>query len=601
MKNLILFCFIVVLMSYYCVAQSYVGAIWLLIPPSPASNGMGEIGVCLPDGDPVAGYFNPANGLRSYKGVSVACSNMEENWLRNLASNIELKHSYLGMNLIPAKYPFQLVINRQNTILDLGEQTYIDEYGNDVGTFTSQMNATAYSVATRYFGKLWKIPVDISVGLSRKNVIQDLIPDEYSNEGSGTSENIFYDAGVLVSIPMTLNFKDKWKFSLSPVFGYSMSNIGDSIVFIDRAMADPSPRLARTGISLSAKISLQGGWNLFEYRGGRAASDILVKPLTSHEDPIRYQSGFGDIDFIKNIILSKSDPELEISRGHEISFLDIYSYRFGRRIDLSGKIDLYEIGYGINSNGILDFLHYLTKIKLFTLLNRHINIRYDYSKWTEVYGHTLDDTEFSSYTFSFNNVDRIVELLIDNYRLDNSSLHNTGLTIVGGVNFSTMNFNDKDIQKKADVTFGQGYDFGIETKFKNFVTGISLTQYTTNYRLKIPVAFFYITPEFNDTYHYLTFYGLIPYSVIKPLIVFGGAQISNCMGRKVKVEDISDCIDCNEHSLNYGIITGVDFMFNSWIGLRTSYNYWLRNIENDFIEDRKFRLSGIRFNLLIKL
>jgi hypothetical protein len=509
---------------------------------------------------------------------------MKMDWLQNLASDIKFKHSYLGMNLIPAKYPFQLVLSRQNTILGLGEQTRMDEYGNDFGKFTSQMNATAYSVATRYFGKLWKIPIDISAGFSRKNVIQDLVPDEYLDHGSGTSENIFYDAGVLASIPLTLNVKDKWNISLSPAFGYSMSNIGDSVVFIDAAIADPSPRLARTGISLSAKLSLPNGWNLFEYRGGRAASDILVLPLYSNEDPIRYQSGFGDIDFIKNIILSKSDPELEISRG---------SYRFGRRINVSGKMDVYEIGYGINSNGILDLLHYLTKIKLFTLLNRHINITYNYAKWTEEVGHPVDDTEFSSYTFSFNNIDRIVKWLIDQYGSKYHSL-NTGLTLVGGVNFSTMTFNDKDIQKKAKVKFGQGYDFGIETGFKNFIAGISLTQYTANYQLVIP-------PELTDTYHYLTFYGLIPYSVIKPLIVFGGAQISNCLGRKVKVEDISDCIDCNEYSLNYGIIAGVDFMFNSWIGLRTSYNYWLRNIENDFIEDKEFRLSGIRFNLLIKL
>ncbi|MCK4639780.1 MAG: hypothetical protein KAU06_00445 [Candidatus Marinimicrobia bacterium] len=585
MKNFILFCFIIALMSCYCAAQSSAGAIWLLISPSPSMNGMGEIGVCLPDGDPVSSFFNPANGLRSYNGVSVAYSNMETSWLRNLASDLELKHSYLGMNLIPAKYPFQLVINRQNTILDLGEQTRTDEYGNYIGTFTSQMNATAYSIATRYFGKLWKIPVDISAGLSRKNAVQDLQPQ--------SSENIFYDAGVLASIPLTLNVKDKWNISLSPAFGYSMSNIGDSVVFIDAAIADPSPRLARTGISLSAKLSLPNGWNLFEYRGGRAASDILVLPLYSNEDPIRYQSGFGDIDFIKNIILSKSDPELEVSRGHEVSFLDIYSYRFGRRINVSGKMDVYEIGYGINSNGILDLLHYLTKIKLFSLLNRHINITYNYAKWTEEVGHPVDDTEFSSYTFSFNNIDGIVKWLIDQYGSKYHSL-NTGLTLVGGVNFSTMTFNDKDIQKKAKVKFGQGYDFGIEARFKNFVTGISHTQYTANYRLEIP-------PELTDTYHYLTFYGLIPYSVIKPLIVFGGAQISNCIGRKVKVKDVSDCIDCNEYSLNYGIIAGIDFMFNSLIGLRASYNYWLRNIENDFIEDKKFRLSGIRFNLLIKL
>jgi len=603
MKNLIQFWLIIVLISCYCIAQSSAGVIWLLIPPSPALNGMGEIGVCLPDGDPVASYFNPANGLRSYQGISVDYSNMETDWLRNLASDIEFKHSYFGINLTPNKYPFQIVLNRQNTILDLGEQIATDERGNEIGRFNSQMKSTAYSIASRYNSNLWKIPIDISAGFSRKNVIQDLIPDEYLDHGSGTSENIFYDIGILTSMPLKFKMKNEWYFSLSPAFGYSILNIGDSIVFIDPKQADPSPRTARTGISLSAKLFLSNGWNLFEYRGGRAAYDILALPIYSYEDPIRYQSGFGDINFYENIVQSKSDSAIEISRGHEISFLDIYSYRFGRRINLSGNINIFEMGYSINSNGMLSLLHHLTGIEVFTLLNRYINIAYNYGKWTCGYWHPLDDTEFSSYTFSFNNLEILVKWLVDNYKLDNPSLHNTGLTIVGGMSLSTINFNDKNIQKKAKVKYGQGYDFGIETKFKCFITGVSLTQYTAIYRQEITADFFHLKLDFTDIYHYLTFYGLIPYSVIKQMSVFGGVQVSNCMGRKItaKLEDASDTANYNEYSLNYGLITGVDFIVNSWIGLRASYNYWLQNIENHFIEDKTFKISGIRFNLLIKI
>ncbi|MBU1635913.1 hypothetical protein KJ762_15615 [bacterium] len=597
MKRICQICCIVALISCYCNAQSEAGAIWLLIPPSPSMNGMGEIGVCLPDTDPISAYYNPANGLLSYQGISVVSSNMEANWLQNLASDIQLKQSYIGFNLIPNKYPFQFVINKQNTILDLGEQTRIDEYGNYIGKFNSRMSSTAYSIASRFYGDLWIIPVDISLGFLQKKVIQNLVPDEYLDSGSGTSKNVFYDYGILTSLPVKLNIKDKWNFSLSPAFGYSISNIGDSIVFIDPAKADPPPRTVRTGISISAKISLNDEWNLFEYRGARAAYDILVKP----GKPIRYQSGFGDIDFFKNVLLSKKDSMLTISRGHEVSFFDIYTFRFGKTIDVSGKINEYTTGYGINSVGIFNFLNHLTEIKNLSEINRYLTIEYNYSKWTEDYGHPRDDTEFSAYTFSFNNIDRIVMWIINQNKLTISKYNNTGLTVLAGMNFSTMIFNNKDTRKTANVKFGNGYDFGIETKIKSLLMGISFTQYTAQYKLEIPVEYFYFNPKITDTYNYLSVYGLIPVSVMGPLSFFGGVQIANCISRNLTVYKTTDCMNCIDNSLNYGVLTGFDILFESRIGIRASYNYWLRNIKNSLFENDKLKLNGIRINLLLNL
>jgi len=60
-------------------------------------NGIGGIGVCLPDTDPIAAYFNPANRMFAYRGISVTSSNMHTDWLQNLASDIELSHSVPGL------------------------------------------------------------------------------------------------------------------------------------------------------------------------------------------------------------------------------------------------------------------------------------------------------------------------------------------------------------------------------------------------------------------------------------------------------------------------------------------------------------------------
>lgn len=588
------------LISSFCFAQSNAGAIWLLNSASTSLNGIGEIGVCIPDRDLSAGYFNPANGIKSYKSISLSYSNMETKWLQNLASDLNLKYSYLGLNLIPDKYPFQFVITKQDHVLDLGEQIYMDEYANELGRFSSRMSAHGYSVAARYFNKFRRIPMDISFGITRKNVIQNLVPDKYLSSGSGTSENIFYDVGILASLPISYTIKDKWSISISPAFGYSISNIGDSIVFVDPANADPGPRLARAGISLSAKISLHEGLNLFEFRGGRAASDLLVLPIYNQEEPIRYQSGFGDIRFIKNITQSKSDSAVEVSRGHEVTFFDIYSYRFGRRVDVAGKIDLYEYGYGINSGGILDILHYLTRIRPLFILNQYVSVRYDYSKWTDDGGRPLDDTEFSSYTISINNTDKLIKWAIDRYGVDREIFNQIGLTILSGVNFSIINFNDKDVQKNAKVKYDRGGDFGIETKFNWLTMGLSYTQYSVRYQIKVLADIFRFTPMLNEIYHYFTFYSLLTYSIIKPINLFGGIQIANCIGRNVKVDNTTECYNSAKYSLNYGLITGIDILPNSWFGIRISYNYWLRELNNIF-NDESFRINGIRLNILIKL
>lgn len=330
-------------------AHSGAGAIWLLIPPSPTLNGMGEIGVCLPSDDIYAGYFNPANGIYGYRGLSFSYSGYKTSWLPGLVSDIDLYHDVMGLNLLPERFPLQIMLSRYKTLLDLGEQTAIDSLGNEIGTFNSGMTANAYSLATRYHDTFFRIPFDISLGVTKKKVIQDLVPDEYLDEGSGTSRNIFYDAGFLFSLPLKFNNGKSYQLNVTPAFGYSVSNIGNKIVFISEERANPTPKCARVGVSLTANLSLSNGLKLIEYKQGRAAADVLIKDSDSQ---IEYQSGLGDIDFVKNVLLSKGNEEVETSWGQEIAILDFYSLRFGRRLDISGRVHLWETGHGFLSAGL---------------------------------------------------------------------------------------------------------------------------------------------------------------------------------------------------------------------------------------------------------
>lgn len=404
-------------LSFTVLAQSEAGAIFLLIHPSPTMNGLGGIGVCLPSDDAFAGYYNPANGINPFKGVSLSSSKMKTQWLRSLLFDMFFEYDVKNVGIIPRRYPFQLVISWHKTFLDLGEQTRTDEQGNDLGSFNSYMKADALTFGLKYIRMMKPIPFELSIGFTKKLVTQD-----FSSWGAGAGilqaklTDKMFDYGLLLSTPFhfqklkTLN--EVLNISIIPAFGYSVSNIGDEISFFDSDQADPTPRILRIGLSLTTNISFKSEWKIVEWKGGRAASDVLIKSRKNSDDPIKYQTGLGDIDFVENILQRKIKSGIEIHRGDEITVLDFYSIRTGRKIDRRGRIHLYTMGYGYKLSGILNFLYYLTDNPTLRILYRYIDLQYNYSEWSEYPGHPLHKTDFDSYTFTINNIDQlIIELL----------------------------------------------------------------------------------------------------------------------------------------------------------------------------------------------
>ncbi len=383
--------------------QSRAGAIFLLIPPSPTMNGLGRgIGVSLPSDDPFAGYLNPANGLQLFEGIAYHYSKLKTSWLPNLADDMYLSYDVLNVGLLPQKYPFKAVLSFHETYLDLNLRSYL------------KAEALTLGVGFRkyFFGKL---PIDFSFGLTRKKAIQVF----YENPGARwKSSNIFYDYGTLISLPISPTnlsfiikeeFRDNFQIQFTPSFGYSISNVGGEVSFIDPSMGDPSPRYLRTGLASSFSFSYKSLWKIIEWKGGRSASDILAVPRYSSDDPIKYQSGFdNDIDFIRNVIKSKSDSAITIHRGDEWTFFEIYTFRFGREIDVTGGIDIVTSGYGYNSTGLFKLLYFLLDEPMFKQIPEYIVFKYDYSIIKENIDHPLNNTMFDSFSVTFNNIDRLI-------------------------------------------------------------------------------------------------------------------------------------------------------------------------------------------------
>jgi hypothetical protein len=271
------------------------------------------------------------------------------------------------------------------------------------------MKSDAQTISLAYQAQLKKIPFDFSIGYSRKTAIQVL------TENWKTSDEL-YDYGLLISLPFSFkeisikNLKlidDSFDFTLKPSFGYSVSNIGEDIA-LSSPNADPTPKYLRIGISTSTVLSYKSKWNLLEWKGGRSASDELIEPRYNSDDPIKYQSGLGDVGFFKNVLISETDSLLTIHRGDEWTILDIYTFRKGRKVDITGKIDLQTSGYGYRLAGVFKILYFLLDDPIFETIPKFIDVQYNYSKWEQYSGHPLHDTEFESLSITFNNIDQLI-------------------------------------------------------------------------------------------------------------------------------------------------------------------------------------------------
>ena len=278
------------------------------------------------------------------------------------------------------------------------------------------MKANSYLLALSFTRKLGEIPIDLALGIARKTVTQNLGLIGIG-PGQATSTDKMYDYGLLISAP--LQFKgfpskfDQYSISIKPGLGYSVSNIGDYISFTDPDQADPTPRYLRLGLSLSTAVTMESGWNIIAWKGGRAAGDMLIDLSNPADTPYPYQSGLGDIDIGKHIVNSTPDAGIEIHRGEEISYFDLVTIRSGRRIDIQGKVNLKERGSGLHLKGLLYFLDYLTGSNNHRKIAYYLDINYNYSVWYQSEYGALDGTTFESYTLTIKHIDQLLGYIIE--------------------------------------------------------------------------------------------------------------------------------------------------------------------------------------------
>jgi hypothetical protein len=204
-------------------AQAEAAVPALTIPPGARPNGMGEAFVAVAD-DATAGWWN-AGGLAFLKNRSLAF--MHSQLVPDLVNDVY--YEYLGYSAPAGDVG---VWSASIIYLTYGESVATDTQGSTLGYFDSWEGALNASFAMQLGDKL-------GMGISMKFIRVDYAPANFTQdnvEGTGTSFAV--DLGALYKFPSEhLNL------------GFSLTNMGPNIAFIDREQSDPLPFTGRLGLA----------------------------------------------------------------------------------------------------------------------------------------------------------------------------------------------------------------------------------------------------------------------------------------------------------------------------------------------------------------
>ncbi len=371
-------------------AQGEAAVPFLVLQQSPQFTGAAQVGVAVPPIDPMGFYLNPAVLGETSKEFNFTTLFLPSkiNWL----GWDRLEFSTFGMSLgynfknsllnIPLSIGVGYIKNRVNygTFVRTGSDS-----PEPFGTFEPYDKFSSFS-----FGVSYEFYLTFSAGFttkSFKSLLSDL-PTE-NEQGTGTAEDSAFDYGFLITAPISklfyndamFNVKENWniKPKTNISVGYSKTNIGDEITYVEPAQTDPIPRTARLGYNINLGFDLINDnfqMNLFDYYFIVEAEDILVNKRSETNSETTYQSGFGDIEFDKQLINLEATDKVVLRKAHMFRLLETVTLSIGR-FDGRGFNPIRKTsGVAVSTTGLSKFLSANFDNEVIQFISKHVSIEY---------------------------------------------------------------------------------------------------------------------------------------------------------------------------------------------------------------------------------
>ena len=190
-----------------------------------------------------------------------------------------------------------------------------------------------------------------------------------------------------------------------------------------------------------------------------------------------------------------------------------------------------------------------------------------------------------------------------------------GFAIFGGSNFSTIKYNNADLNNQIDISPRNGSSFGVEYRFSRFIFGIGFDQRGSKLKqnsiINIGGVDYDIEIGGHEVYNYASVHILYPFSINEKINVFNGLQVGGSLGgtsfAKLSFTEFnssqSDEIDMKpkEFSLDAGLQFGIDYMLNHRFGLRASYYRGFTDVRDTLNNSLNFKNNTLNLSALIRL
>jgi hypothetical protein len=390
--------------SVYSVSET--AAIFLLISPSPRSNGMGNTYGNSASEDPMASIINPAFLGFYSKNHNLGLAYSKTGWMPTLASNMSYSCNSLSFGYSMKNKPISFGLGYHHIFIDYGEQTITSgESPDPLGTINSWGRADMLSASL-----LFDCYIQASLGFSIKFIKSQLAPVGAGNkvEKVIVSGGAF-DYGIAVCLPVfeiisskigkPIIFLPNIKPFFQPGFSYSTVNIGEKQIFMNSSHADPLPRTAYIGVNESFGIKyFKEGFNFNVIAYGRAfeANGLLFKSITY--DQSQYLSTFFDVD--KDLII--------YNNGWELNLMDAFYFRKGHYKDEAGQERYNTNGFGMNIMQPFRIFNNLCKNKITNpIIEKLINdldIEFQHSEYKTAIGAPLWGTKFDGVSLNLKTI-----------------------------------------------------------------------------------------------------------------------------------------------------------------------------------------------------
>lgn len=386
-------------------AQGGTAVPFLLIDSSPEGNGMGGTAASMQSDDALAAIANPGQlGLFSLNnGLNAEMYTPKTEWLPGFQFDGLTYYAQAvngGVNLANlCGLPFSLSagLGYSRIDLELGEFVETDENGNVIGQYHASETSDNLSA-----GLGFEYYVRIGLGWNFKTIRSDL--------GTASAKIEATDFGVLIGVPVMkivssltgdeLEIATKVTPSFDISLGDVTSNVGGSVSYIDAAQADPLPRTATIGGSIEGGLifkSAHGERKLVTFSLIRQADDLLVS--RSSGTNFSYQTGLGDINVMNNVILGKSNVNVNIRKGWQFQVAEALYIR-GGSVDGPG-LAYSTSGFSVCLRGVIRLLTFWSPPATQSLVEgviEHFDLRYHSSTYSS-FNSPIDGTTTKALNF----------------------------------------------------------------------------------------------------------------------------------------------------------------------------------------------------------